>query len=498
MPRTLRYLRRAVAERLTCAGRPAAIIAAASVSLLICPAASARAPARLTGSIVQTTFDLRDALTPKPRVPFATRPARGARIIVVDDSVHEQRILGFGGAMTDTSAWLLERELGASQRRQAMNDLFGASGIRLDYVRIPMAASDFTVTGVPYSYDDLPPGQSDPALAHFSIAHDVAYIVPALRTMLALDPSIVTFANPWSAPPWMKANGTFDDLGGSGYVFPADYPILAQYFVKFIQAYQAAGIPIQNITPMNEPFSRARFPATNFLSAEAPYVTGDLVPALAGAGLHTRIWALDSAGLPAAQQLMGSAAAPAFAGIAFHCYGGMGDLSAVHAQYPSEPIIVNECSPGIMPYSAAEVVIDATDNWASAVQLWNLALDPRGGPVQPPNSGCHGCTGIVTISEQTHALTLNRNYYEFGQASRYIDRGAVRIQSTRLASDFTLPSAYGVTPGVDDAAFLNPDGSKVLLAYNSAPHAETVAIAWHGRYLSYTIPSRATDTIIWR
>ncbi|MGO9955867.1 MAG: glycoside hydrolase family 30 protein [Solirubrobacteraceae bacterium] len=461
-----------------------------------------QATASTQASAVQTTANLRYALTRMPAVPFVAHPAAGAPVIAVNGAVREQSVIGLGGAMTDTSAWLLYDELSPAARVQAMQDLFTSQGINLNYVRIPMGASDFTRNGVPYTYDDMPAGQSDPTLAHFSIAHDQAYILPALRDMLQMNPNIVTFANPWTAPPWMKGNDSYSDLGMSGSVAPADYPTLAQYFVKFLQAYQQAGVPVANITPMNEPASGAPFPATNFLDAEPTFVADDLAPALKAAGLNTRIWALDSAGFSFGQSVLSSAAAADFAGVAFHCYGGMGYQTQVHDEFPNMPIIMNECSPGITPYSSSEVVIDAMNNWASAVQLWNLALDTQGGPVQPPNSGCGGCTGIITVDKSTHQLILNRNYYEFGQASKFIAAGAVRLATNRLVSDFDNTSPYaphhhGVTPGVDAVALQNPDGQKVLLAYNSLPHAKTFAVDWDGRYLNYTLPSQGTVTLIW-
>ena len=95
-----------------------------------------------------------------------------------------------------------------------------------------MGASDFSATGVPYTYDDLPAGQTDPTLAGFSIAHDLAYVIPALQAMLAQNPKIVTYANPWTPPPWMKTNGLYGNLGacrqGAAAVLSGAGPVLRQ------------------------------------------------------------------------------------------------------------------------------------------------------------------------------------------------------------------------------------------------------------------------------
>jgi glucosylceramidase len=174
----------------------------------------------------------------------------------------------------------------------------------------------------------------------------------------------------------------------------------------------------------------------------------------------------------------------------------MGYFSAIHREFPSKPILLTECSPGIIPYATAEVPIDATRNWASGVQLWNLALDTSGGPVESNYSyGCHRCTGVVTVDPQTHGAFYNLNYYQFGQTSKYVQPGAVRIFSTRFVRDL---STGDVSPGLDDVAFTNPDGSTALVAYNSAPDPATFAVRYKCRYLNWTLAPEATVTLVWR
>ncbi len=447
------------AEHTNCPRLPRRLLLAAALLLLGAP--SAAAAQKVT--VVQTTANLHDALTVQAPQAFAAERAAGSTVIRVDASIQYQRIIGFGGAMTDSSAWLLHDELTPAWRAATIAALFGPSGINLNFVRIPIAASDYTVSpGSPYSYDDQPFGQTDPTLADFSTAHDQAYIIPALQQVLSVHPGVLTLANPWTPPPWMKANHTYDNVGLAGSVLPQDYAALAQYFVKFIQAYQAAGVPIEAITPMNEPSCSCTWPGAALTSADdATFLPRYLAPALGAAGLHPTIFGVDDTELADARALLAGPAGSTLGGIAFHCYKGMGQMSALHHAYPSEEIILSECSPGIIPYATAEVPIDATRNWASAVQLWNLALDPSGGPYETI-WGCPGCTGVVTVDERTHTPSFGLNYFQFGQTTKYVQPGAVRISSTRQVSD-----GYGITRGVDNVAFVNPDGSKVLVAYNN-------------------------------
>ena len=445
--------------------------------------------------VVQTTQNLTDALAVMPAQSFSADRPRSAGVIRVNPAIRYQTMIGFGAAMTDTSAWLLNHELSPQVRGATMSALFSPAGIGLDYVRIPMAATDYTASPEPYSYDDMPSGQTDPSMAHFSIAHDEADDLPALREMLAVNPHIFTLATPWSAPPWMKENHSFNNEKLAGVVDPRYYPALAHYFVDFIQRYTAAGVPIDAITPMNEPNSPSGWPGTNLSAADdATFLPQDLAPALNAAGLHPAIFGDDDTELSDAQTLLSGPAAPDLHGIAFHCYDGMTQLTTLHDEHPSVPILVDECSPGIIPYATAEVPIDAARNWASGVQLWNLALDPQGGPFEGAVSwGCHACTGVITVDEQTGRATFGLNYYQLGQTTKFVQPGAARIDSTRLVSD-----GLGVGPGVDNVAFQNPDRSIVLVAYNNAPQAQTIAIAYKGGYLSYRMAAGATDTFIWR
>jgi glucosylceramidase len=467
-------------------------------ALLLLLALSAPAGAAVRVQITQTKADLTDALTAKKARRFVAAPRSGAAVITVNPGVRYQRILGFGAAMTDTSAWLLYDELSPAARASTMAALFSRAGIHLSFVHIPMAASDFTANGTPYTYDDMPAGESDPSMEHFSIAHDEPYVMPALQQMLSLNREVFTLADPWTAPPWMKANGLYNNLHLAGTVLPQYYPALAQYFVRFIEAYEARGVPIDAISMMNEPNSLSSWPGTALTAADqTQFLPQYLAPALQGAGLRPGVFGLDGTDLNDARTLL-DGTGNVVTGVAFHCYKGMAIMSRLHAEYPSRTLLVSECSPGISRYAAAEAAIAATRNWAAGVQLWNLALDPAGGPVQAPNGGCGGCTGLVTVDEQTHTATFGRTFYQLGQISKYVQPGAARIFSTRPVSDFTAGARYGVTPGVDDVAFVNPDGSKVLVAYNNTPQPSPIAVKYRGRFLNWALPGGATVTFRWR
>jgi glucosylceramidase len=461
--------------------------------------------------LVVTSANLRQALTARPPLQSTTAaPGKQTPLIDVSEKLRYQTIKGVGGAMTDSSAWLLFNELNGGTRAWLLRKLFGAGGIRLRFIKVPIGASDFTATGVPYSYDDLPAGQTDPTLADFSIAHDLAYIVPALRQALEDARHAFVLATPWSPPAWMKTNGILGNPANDlGWLKQADYGPMAQYIVKFLRGYAAAGVQVDAITPQNEPGQQTSYPGSSMSeSNEAMFVDGWLNPALAAAHLNTQIYGYDfSWWAPAtgfAWQLAGSPAAPDLAGLASHCYfGSPAWLTALHYRYPALDQVVSECAMGTMPFSTSELEIASMRNWASAVALWNLALDQGGGPVQVPNSGCNGCTGIVTINETTHRVTFTRDYYQLGQVSKFLEPGAVRIGSNNFVTYRYVPTGVDVqsnfaTPGLDDVAFQNPDSSRVLVAYNSATTPVKFAVRNDGYYFVYTLSPGATATFVWK
>ena len=134
-----------------------------------------------------------------------------ANLIAVDDKQTYQTVDGFGFALTGGSAQLM-MAMQAPQRKALLHELFGtgAHDIGISYIRVTIGSSD--MNQYVYSYDDMPAGQSDPMLSHFSLKPDASTVIPLLKEILAIDPSLKILATPWSAPAWMKTNG--DVKGG--------------------------------------------------------------------------------------------------------------------------------------------------------------------------------------------------------------------------------------------------------------------------------------------
>jgi glucosylceramidase len=396
--------------------------------------------------------------------------------------------------MTDSSAWLIYTQMPADKRQAVMTSLFSPTeGIGLSAMRIPMGASDFAHGGH-YSYDDMPAGEADPELAHFSIEHDQAYIIPALQEALRINPDLMIMASPWSPPAWMKDSDSLT----KGTLLPQYYHAWAQYFVKFIQAYQAEGLPIYAVTLQNEPhFEPGTYPGMRLEPAdEANLVKNYLKPAFEQAGLSTRILVWDhnwNEWKYPLEVYKDTEAKDMIGGSAFHCYAGsVAGQGIVHDAYPDKDIYFTECSGGTWVGGFTEgfksdmrnLIVGATRNWARTVIKWNLALDPAH---DPHSGGCATCDGLVTIDPAAAAgFTYNFDYYTLGHASKFVRQGAFRIAS----SSYTFSKFESV-------AFINPDGSKVLIVSNTSTNPVPFAVRWGERAFDYQLSAGSAATFTW-
>jgi len=462
-----------------------------------------------------TTVDGAQRLSDRGDVPFHSGGS-GNLTITVDPSRAYQTMDGFGASITDSSAHVLY-SLREGAREGTMRDLFSpAQGNGLSILRQPMGASDFVAGGF-YTYDDMAPGQTDYGMRHFSIAHDQAQILPLLRTALRLNPKTKVIGTPWSPPAWMKTNKSL--IGGRLIDDPRIYAAYAQYFVRYVQAYRTAGVPIYAVAVQNEPQNRhpSGYPGMDLPVAQEAKLINALGPALRDAGLGTKIlgfdhnWSLhpdDAATTPPgespeteyAADLLASSAGRWLAGTAFHCYSGdQARQTALHQAFPAKGVWFTECSgsheptdlPGqvfsdTLKWHARNLVIGVTRNWAKTVVNWNLALDPSGGP---HNGGCGTCTGVVTVGPG-QVFTRNAEYYTLGHLARFVKPGAVRVASTSFGTT-------GWNGQIMDAAFRNPDGSTALVVHNQNDAPRTFAVAQGGQSFDYTLPGGALATFTW-
>ena len=419
------------------------------------------------------SFTLREAIQPT---------------IELDEKQQFQTIDGFGFCLTGGSATHLAH-LSADARTALITELFSTNGtgIGSSYLRVTIGASD--LNDHVYSYDDLPPGQTDPELGRFSLEPDRVEVLPVLKQILAINPELKILASPWSPPAWMKTN--HDTVGGS--LDPKFYQPYAKYFVKYVQAMRAEGIRIDAITVQNEPLNPGNNPSLLMLASEqAEFIRHYLGPAFRNAGVASKIVVYDHNAdhpdYPLA--ILDDPQARQFVdGSAFHLYRGPIDaLSRVHNAYPSKNVYFTEQwvgAPGNLRsdlrWHVKTLIIGATRNWSRAVLEWNLASNPE---LQPhtDRGGCDRCLGAVTIDG--NKVIRNPAYYIIAHASKFVRPGSVRIASNYLDH---LPNV----------AFKTPAGTTVLLVLNDTPATQTFDISWHGQRCRCQLKNGAVGTYVW-
>jgi glucosylceramidase len=471
-------------------------VAALAVSTMLVPTAqAANEPVNIW---LTTTNDaggrtVTRGLEQQTPIAFSAGTGTGQQTITVNDGTTYQQFEGGGASFTDTAAWLMNSSgaLSQSTRNDVMQKLFDpSSGIGLSFVRNPIGASDLARNS--YTFDDMPAGQTDPDLAHFSIAHDQADVLPLTQQAKQLNPQLKLMASPWSAPPWMKDNDSYN----LGWVQSQYYNNYAQYFVKYLQAYKNAGVPVDYITVQNEPTCCDGYPSTNWNGSGLAYFTkNSLLPALHSAGLSTKVlaldWNWDQYQSFAAPTMDDSAIRtdPNFGGMAWHGYGGdIGQQTTVHNQYPDVNAYSTEHSGGtwVSNQQAEDMnnIVDYTRNWSRTVTKWSLAVDQNMGP---HNGGCGTCTGFITVhngDSRTGQVDYTVEYYTMGHLTKFVKPGAVRIDSNDNST-------------VRNVAWKNPDGSKALIAYNSSTSDQSVRVNWGGQSFTYNLPGHTSATFTW-
>jgi len=421
----------------------------------------------------------------EPDLAFTDGTDQGATI-TVDDTKSFQTMDGFGCTLTGGSAMLIHH-LEPAKRAVVLNELFatGGNSIGISYLRISIGASD--LSDHVFSYDDLPAGQTDPGMDHFSLEPERRDFIPVLKEILAINPEIKILGSPWSPPVWMKTNGK--SAGGS--LKPEFYDAYAKYFVKYIQGMKAEGIRIDAITIQNEPLNPKNNPSLLMQASEqGAFIKKSLGPAFRAAGIDTKIILYDhNADRPDYPLgiLDDPDAGKYVDGSAFHLYGGkMEALSAVHDAHPDKNLYFTEQwvgAPGNfsgdLNWHVRTLIIGASRNWCRNVLEWNLAADPNQNPHTP--GGCTQCLGAVTIGDE---ITRNPAYYIIAHASKFVRPGSVRIVSN-------------IPEGLPNVAFKTPNSGRVLIVLNDSRQARTFTIRCAGRRLTTHLNGGAVGTFVW-
>ena len=170
-------------------------------------------------------------------------------------------IAGFGGCFNELG-WQALLALPEAERGQVLDLLFQPGcALSSRVCRLPMGASDYALAW--HSYDEV---DGDYELRHFSIARDRTHLLPYVREALARNPELRLFASPWSPPTWLKHPKAYNF--GTLRPEPAVLRTYADYFLKYVRAYAAEGIPIAQVHVQNEPVADQKFPSCRWTGAQ--------------------------------------------------------------------------------------------------------------------------------------------------------------------------------------------------------------------------------------
>jgi glucosylceramidase len=456
--------------------------AIAGVALADSPARSSAKGA--AGQISVWTTDENQRCTRGSALSWQNASGSCAAAIVLDPDKKVQPILGFGAACTDAACFTFNR-LDPAAREKLFHLMFSPSEMGLNVCRTCIGASDYSVKA--YSFDE---GDPDPDLQRFSIDYDRAYILPMLREARKVNPDLFLFSTPWSPPGWMKSNNSM--LGGN--MQRKHMSSYANYFLKFLQGYEAEGVPIQAISVQNEVDTDqdGRMPACSWPQEyEADFVRQQLGPAFERAGVKTKIWIIDhnyNLWGRAMGELETDGVRKYTNAIAWHGYVGKVEwINRVQNAYPDVEMYWTEGGPdftepdymtGWAKWSAT--FTDVLRNCCRSITAWNLALDEVG----KPNIGPFNCGGLVSIHSQTKEVAYCGQYWAFAHYSKFIKRGAHRIDSESNSGDIL------------HVAFENPDGQHVVVLTNPGPPG-TCVLKVGGSTVNVSLSQHSVTTLVW-
>ena len=440
-----------------------------------------------------------------------TTVTSGTATVTVNDSSTAQTWEGFGGAFNEMG-WNYLQMLSQSDRDKAMDLLFGTDAAHFVMGRIPMGASDYALQR--YTEDET---ANDTSLTSFSTTQDSKYLIPYIKAAQAINGSIRFWASPWTPPTWMKTssgsvNGTgCGKVGGTAFDgecmndVAANLTAYAQYFVKWVQGYNAQGIKIETVAPQNEPNFAQGYPSALWASPLYTKFVGQyLGPAFTAAGLTTKIMLGtnsngDSGKDPSVvSAVMGDATAKSLVkviGLQWAMLDNFKKTPSSFTQYnlpiwatehkcgnypwnPSGYPAYKEPAPNDQAYAVESwgYIRDAVKAGVTAYNAWNMVLDTNGKGNDTTRQWSQDSLLVVNTSSKT--LTLTPAYHVFRHVSQFVQPGAKVV----------------ATSGGDAIAFKNTDGSIVTVMYNSGSSA-TYIVSVGGKKLQFSMPGNGWATV---
>ncbi len=446
-----------------------------------------------------------DRLSIKPDVQFVDAKPSGA-VFEIDDTKKYQKIDGFGASIMEAGIITLNT-LPAEKQEEVLRSLFDVKdGAGYTAMKTPIAGTDFQAAGPWYTYDDTP---GDVQLKNFSVERDFGPNGVGTYILRARKYGNFKLQSPMDYPPdWMLY-----DVKKHQDIQPKYYPVLANYYVRYLEEYKKRGITIDYISLFNEPdkvYTKIKYPEIKVLLRD------HVGPTLQKSGLSTKIMlseaperlnayksyplVLDD---PEARKYVAVAAYHGYSYKAFQ--KDFDKIAELKAKYPDITFWMDElCYAYEAGYPMNKKLpvyeFDDGDVWGniifgdleagtSAWLYWNAILDETGGPwaVSPVhgNPDPNAQHPVVIINKKTHEVTYTGTYYYLAHFSKFVRPGAVRVETR------------GKTKGVRVMTFQTPAGGFVAQLMNSLKTDQEVNLVSKGRTVSLKLPARSITTAMW-
>ena len=414
-----------------------------------------------------------------------------------------QTVDGFGAALTVASCYNILK-MPQDKREAFLKHMFDTkNGIGSSLIRVCIGGSDFSIERFTWCDKE--------GIENFAPAeYDLKYVIPVLKEIKKINPSLRIIGSPWTAPRWMKkeVNSNVDRYSWTGGTLkPSCYQDYAEYFVKWIQYMQSQGLDIYAVTLQNEPLNAGNsMSMVMYWDVARDFIKTALGPAFRKAGLNTKILVFDhnynydnmsdQAQYPL--KIYADAQASAYiAGSAWHNYGGnVSELDKIVAGAPDKELYFTEASIGTWNYDFASCLInDMRDIFfgllkrgGKGVTLWNLMLDENKGPYTDAEGSCKTCYGAVTIASSDYStLDYYTHYYNIAHCSKVINQGAVRIGTTGYT-----------TSGLEYLVFRNPDDSYGVVVLNENSEAKQLVFISSEHSVKCDVPAKSIVSLKWK
>lgn len=375
--------------------------------------------------------------------------------IYINSTYNYQTILGFGGAITESTGYALKK-VNNEISNNIIEEYFSTKGLNYTLCRIPIGSSDFSTESYSYSY------QKD--LLDFTIERDDKYIIPVIKLAQKQNKNIQFFSSPWSPPAFMKDN---NNLYNGGKLLNKYQKLWAEYLVKYVKSYLLEGINIDYMTIQNEPNATQNWESCKYTAQEeADLLKHYLFPTFKQNNLKTKflIWDhnKDSILDRTVSCLVDNGVVDYVAGIAFHWYTGshFQNLNLINKLFPDKLLIHTEGCTGYSNFKpkdelfnaemyASEIIGDL-NNGVNGFIDWNMVLQYNGGPNHKKNY----CNSPIMINKNNTDYIKTPSFYYIAHFSKYIKPHSQRIHLSTFTDDILA------------TAFKNPDNRIAIILFN--------------------------------